>query len=460
MTSKRSLKKEVKAILTGASLKHKAIRSSVWIMIAFGVTQIIRLASNLIFTRLLYPEAFGQMAIIVAIIVGLKMFSDVGIHPAISSSPRGDDEDYLNTAWVLQIVRGVVLFLVCIIISYPVSVFYEEEILSNLLKISGISLLIMGFFPTARATAHRHLLIGRVTIIDFVSNFGGVIFILIGLQFYKSVYVLALGMGFSPIITLILSYICLPGNKNKIHFDRKSANELIQFGKWIFLSTICGFLLSQSDKLLFAKYFSMGTLGIYNIGFMIASAPILLMQRISEKVMVPIYRERAASGSSKNYAKLRKMRFIFSLFTITPSLFLVIFGPYIVHILYDDRYIDAGGILILIMLAQLPVMISITYDQAAVAAGDTRRYFYLRAGTAVIQVSGLFLGAELGGFVGALVALVFSQITSYPFYVWLARRHSVWDPIHDAVAWASCIVASLLATWLNWSDIERLTNLF
>ncbi len=44
-----------------------------------GGQQFLRLASNLILTRLMFPEAFGLMALIQTFMVGLQMFSDIGI---------------------------------------------------------------------------------------------------------------------------------------------------------------------------------------------------------------------------------------------------------------------------------------------------------------------------------------------------------------------------------------------
>ena len=62
-------------------------------------------------TRLLFPEAFGLMALIQTFMIGLAMFSDLGIGPAIIQSDRGEDPDFLNTAWVMQILRGICLWL-------------------------------------------------------------------------------------------------------------------------------------------------------------------------------------------------------------------------------------------------------------------------------------------------------------------------------------------------------------
>src|SRR5204863_421086 len=72
---------------------------------------ILRLGSNLILARLLVPEMFGLMALVNTFMMGLQMFSDVGIGPSIIQNRRGDDPAFLNTAWTIQVMRGMALSL-------------------------------------------------------------------------------------------------------------------------------------------------------------------------------------------------------------------------------------------------------------------------------------------------------------------------------------------------------------
>ena len=78
---------------------------------------IIRFGSNLVMTRLLMPEAFGVMSIATTVMVGLAMFSDLGLRQFIVQSSRGNDPSYLNTAWAIQILRGALLWVVSVAVS-------------------------------------------------------------------------------------------------------------------------------------------------------------------------------------------------------------------------------------------------------------------------------------------------------------------------------------------------------
>ncbi|MFM6205833.1 oligosaccharide flippase family protein, partial [Planktothrix sp.] len=89
------------------SLSKKAIQGTIWTLFGYGGSQVLRFGGNLILTRLLVPELFGLMALVNTFITGLNLFSDVGIRPSIIRSQRGDDPEFLNTAWTIQVFRGL-----------------------------------------------------------------------------------------------------------------------------------------------------------------------------------------------------------------------------------------------------------------------------------------------------------------------------------------------------------------
>ncbi|MDX2239769.1 MAG: oligosaccharide flippase family protein, partial [Leptolyngbyaceae cyanobacterium bins.302] len=71
------------------SLMQRVIRGSAWTIGGHAASQVIRLGSNLLLSRLLFPEAFGLMALVFTFITGLHMLSDFGVQPNIIQSKRG-----------------------------------------------------------------------------------------------------------------------------------------------------------------------------------------------------------------------------------------------------------------------------------------------------------------------------------------------------------------------------------
>lgn len=443
----------------GSSLDARFMRSSVFTLGGYGMGQVLRLASNLILTRILFPEAFGMMALVSVIMQGLAMFSDVGVSPSIMQSKRGDDQKFLDTAWTIQVIRGVLLWITACILAIPVASIYGEPLLAWILPCAGVTLFISGFNPTRLDSANRHLLIGRLTSVDLAVQAITVVIAVVLAWYLQSVWALVISGIVSSLMVLIAYNIFLPGQRNRFQWEREAAQELISFGKWIFLSTICGFLYSQGDKLLLGKFLTLEQFGIYNIGFFLASFPMLMGGMLTRKILIPLYRERPPAESTENFRKLQKMRFLLTAGIMALIGGVSVGGVALIDVMYDSRYLMAGAVVVLIAAMQMPQALVMTYDQAALAAGDSRRFFMLSVAKAVLTLVCLYAGLRIGGLFGALIGQGVAGLAAYPFVVWLARHAKAWDPTHDAVY--VCVAAAIigLAIWVNFEAIVELAML-
>ena len=433
------------------------MRSSMFTILGFGAQQAIRFGSNLILARLLFPEAFGTMALVTVLLVGLTMLSDLGIQPAIQSSKRGDDPDFLNTAWTLNMIRAGMLFAAACALAWPFSWFYEEPLLLQMIPVAALSLLLLAMEPTRAETASRHMLLGRVTLLEITAQIISVTAMLILAWATQSIWALVIGNLVAAGARAGLAWLMLPGIVNRLHLDRESAHELIHYGRWIFFSTVAGFLVLQSDKLILGRYLSMEQLGLYNIGFFLAGFPLMLGQLLVQRLMIPIYRASPPSESRENFLHLRRIRFMLSAMLIGGVAPLALGGVYIVDLLYDSRYAASGAVTMIVSLALLPQMLGLTYDQVTLASGDSRGFFTLNATRAALLVALLMVLVPNLGIPGAPIAMASTTLLSYPLQVRLARKYGAWDGLHDAVmAGASALL--LLAVLAVHGD--RLATVF
>jgi len=157
------------------SLKRAFLRGSAWSFSGYVLQQMLRLAGNLVLTRLLFPEAFGLMALVNIFLQGLAMFSDLGLGPSIIQNPRGTEPDFLNTAWTVQVIRGFVLCACALLLGWPLACFYKQSELAFLLPVAGVSAVISGLQSTAMYTENRKLVLGRITLIGVAAQLAGLL---------------------------------------------------------------------------------------------------------------------------------------------------------------------------------------------------------------------------------------------------------------------------------------------
>lgn len=437
-------------------LMTRALRASAITVLGFGASQAIRLGSNLILTRLLFPEAFGMMAIVTVFIMALAMFSDLGVGPSIMASPRGDDPAFLDTAWTIQILRGLLLWLIALVAAWPVAAFYGEPELLGYLPVAALALVIAGFTPTRLETANRHLRAGRVTLIEIATQLVGVAVAVALALATRSVWALVASNLAGAAANLILLNLLLPGPANRLRWEPAAARELIHFGKWIFLSTFMGFLIGQGDKVILGRLLPLGAFGLYNIGAFLATFPWMLGGVVMRRLLIPVYRESPPAASAENFARVRRMRAVATGALGLLALTLAFAGDRIVELLYDARYHAAGGVLVLVAAMQMPALLILGCDQAALASGDSRRFFWFTAMRAATVTGGLLLGWQMGGLPGAIIGQGLGNAAAYPALAWLLRRHGAWDWRLDAAFGLIWIIAAPAALWWNAPAVAAL----
>jgi O-antigen/teichoic acid export membrane protein len=439
-----------RALAGGDGLVPRALRGSAVTMLGFGASVLLRLAGNLILTRLLFPEAFGLMALVTVLMVGIAMLSDVGLGLSIQQSPRGDDPVFLGTCWSVQLLRTVILFILACALAAPAAAFYGAPDLALLLPAAALAILIEGFTPIRKEAAIRHLRLGRLTVLDTIAQASGLVVMVVLAFALRSVWALVLGSIAGAVVRLALIVLFLPGPRIAPAWDRSALGDILRFGVWVFFSSLCGFLIQQGDKAILGVYLTLDQLGIYNIGYFLASFPILLGHALAGRVLIPVYREAAAAAdAAATRRRMRRMRAGLTALLLAPLLAMAFAATPLIGVLYDPRYADAAGVLAA-MAAPLSIQIvGITYDQAALAAGNSRGFFVVVAARSAIQTAAFLIGLNMGGFPAALVAYGIGVAIQHLFVIRLAVHHGVWDPVHDAVALGIALPLVGLALWLN-----------
>jgi O-antigen/teichoic acid export membrane protein len=413
------------------SLKARAIRGSAWTLGGYGANQALRFASNLILTRLLFPEAFGLMSLVQIFLQGLEMFSDIGIKPSIIHDKRGDDPDFLNTAWTIQAGRGVGLWLLSCAIAYPASQFYREPMLTQLLPVVGLTALIAGFTSTKLPTANRNLRLGLVTSLELTAYVVGLTVMIFCAWRYESVWALVAGGLVDSLVRMTLSHVMLPGISNRFHWDREAFKSLYRFGRWIFISTALTFLAGQGDRLILGRLLDVRFLGIYTIALTLSRFPRQAISQIIDRVLFPSYAELMRDRPERMYANLRKSRLGLISISWGISILFILFGPALINTLYDARYADAGWIIQIVSLGALIGIVGGTYDGVLMAQGKTFLVSLLLIVQIVTQLGAMIVGYQLNGQTGVIWGLASVTWVTYPIKAVIFSRLSLWQPELD-----------------------------
>jgi O-antigen/teichoic acid export membrane protein len=442
-----------------ASLKRRVIGAGFWSLSGFALSYPLRLASSLVMTRLLVPEMFGVMAIAMMVMMGLAMFSDVGLRPSIIRSSRGNDLAFLNTAWVIQIIRGLLLWLLAICISLliltadrlglvPKASAYADPHLPHVIAIVSISAAISGFQSTKFIQASRHLLLGRVTMIQMVAQVIGLICMIGWALLDRSIWALIAGTICSSAVSTLLSHIWLPGVANRWQWDRSAVHEIIHFGKWMFLATILGFFAANADRALLGGFVDSTTLGIYSIAFTVFTSVKDILTKIISDVSFPALAELAREQSQEIKRSFYRLHIVTAPFAYFCAGGLIVSGDTLIGLLYDRRYEQAGWMLEVLAIGLMVVPFNLS-QLCLLTLGMPKIFAYiiaLRAGCMVILVP---LGFHFFAIQGAVWAIVLSQLSNLPATLYYQFKCDLLDPSKELLLLPTLFAGMLVGKGFN-----------
>jgi len=302
----RSISRAISDVISrfrGSSLKARGARGATILGLATGGERLLKLVRNMLLARILLPEAFGTMAMVMAASSIFETLGDVGVRQSIIQSKKGVDADYLNVAWWLQVLRGLGLYILGVMASPWVSRFYRMPELLPLLRVAFVAMIFYGLTSPRVYVLEKKLQFGRYVLLTQGSGLLSTLLV-IGLAFYlRSIWALVIGLVAEAVIRCILSFVLCP-LLPQLSIDRESLKELMNFAKGMFGLSLLAVLVSQIDVMVLGKMVAEEQVGMYYLAVQLASQPVQLFTRIFGGVLLPIFAEKQDDKKSIRRAML------------------------------------------------------------------------------------------------------------------------------------------------------------
>lgn len=418
------------------SFKQRVIHSSLLIFSGNALTQIIRFASNLIMTRLLAPDMFGLMALAGVFIFGLNLLSDIGLKQILIQSKRSDTR-FVNTVWTIQVIRGWLIWLFSIIVAgifymlssfnyLPDSSVYNNPAFPLIVAVIGFNSVASGYEPTKLTYGNRNLTLKLNVKIALISQVLGFLAMLLWAFFKPDVWALVMGSIVAASSMTILSIYMIDGESNYFCWDKEIFHEIFHFGKWIFISSIMGFLVMSSDKLMLGGLVDAKSLGYFAIAGLLVGVVVQLVGTMIHTVGFPALSETYRDNPTNLGKVFYKLRLPFDLLLLFSCGFLFVTADTIVHILYDDRYRSVGWILQIMSISLFEVRYRLA-GECFLAMGKPKLQSSLIFVNLVCLYAFGFSMYYLHGFEGVVWAVACSALSTIPLILFYLNRFSILD---------------------------------
>jgi O-antigen/teichoic acid export membrane protein len=271
----------------GGNLSQKAVRGVIWVFALRAFIRLFSVARAAILARLLAPNDFGMFGIAMLAISTLEKFSQTGFETALVQKTENMNQ-YLDTAWTVLILRGLLSAFLLFGIAPYVADFFNEPMAKSLLRVLGLSLVFKGFSNIGTIYFRKELDFHKQFVFQLLSTLVDLGVAIAAAFMLRSAWALVYGLLAGSFVGMVSSYLVHP-YRPRLAFDRQKAKDLFKFGRWILGSTVLIFLATQGDDIFLGKMLGVTALGLYQMAFTIASIPSTEITRVISQVSFPVY---------------------------------------------------------------------------------------------------------------------------------------------------------------------------
>ncbi len=391
----------LKATLTGTG----------WMGALRLVNRVVALLKLGILARILVPAQFGLFGIASLVVALLETLSETGINVFLIQG-EGDVEEYVDTAWVVSILRGMFIALTIVLVAPLVALFFNSKESMRLLFLIALVPLLRGFINPAIVTLQKELQFHKEFIVRLsIGVFEATIAIFLAYHL-RNVESLIIGMIGGALLEIAISFLIRP--RPRLCFEVTKTKQIIKRGKWITAAGFFNYLFHNGDAIVVGKLLDTSALGLYQMAYKISTIPITEVADVFGKVTFPIFTKIATDRT--------RLKRAFILTTISISLLVVPFGVIIFAFPKEVITIVLGKQWLLVapalqILAIFGVVRAISGSSSALFLAVKKQEYV--TGLTFISILGLALSiiplVNRYGILGAGIAALIGSVVALPF---------------------------------------------
>jgi len=322
--------------------KNTVIKGIGWLGAIRLSTRALTIVKTIVIARILSPDQFGLFGIATLMLALIEILTETGINIFLVQQKEKVDQ-YISTAWIISIVRGVCISAMLLLFSSIVAGFFNAPHALPILYISSLIPFLRGFINPSVITFQKELFFKKEfiyrTTVFLVETISSMILVLVFPSPASLIYAIAIGVvyeiGFSFMVAKPR-----PG----FSFDFKLFKKILSQGKWITLSTILNYVYQHGDDIAVGRLLGTASLGYYDMAYRISLIPITDIGDVIAKVTFPIYVK--ISHDKKRLKEAFFKSFILVVGIVVPiGIVLFVFPKEIVTLVLGEKWLPIVDVL-------------------------------------------------------------------------------------------------------------------
>ncbi len=300
------------------------------------------LLKMVILARILSPEQFGIYGIAVLVLGLLEILTETGINIFLIQE-KGKTDDYVSTAWVVSIFRGILISLTILLLAPVISSFFNSPKTLRLIYLISMVPLGRGFINPSIIKFQKELKFDKefyyrssIFLVDtLLAIYLGVL--------TRSELALIWGMLASVVFEVTTSFLIVKPRPS-LEFNLVKLKKVIGRGKWVTAAGTFEYLFQHIDDIAVGKILGTAPLGFYQQAYRVSTLPISEVGEIFNKVTFPTY-AKISEDKERLKKAFRKVSSVILFLIIPFGLLLVLFAKEVVFILLGEKWLGSVGAL-------------------------------------------------------------------------------------------------------------------
>lgn len=436
--------------------KNKVFSNLIWRFAERCGAQIVQFIVSIILARILAPEAYGTIALVIVFAQILQVFVDSGLGNALIQKKDADDLDfssvfYFNILWCL-LLYGVIFFLAPYIAG-----FYDDISLVPIIRVLCLTVVISGVKNVQQAYVSRTLQFKKF----FFATFGGtIVSAVVGVALALAgfgVWALVAQKIVNLFIDTVVLWITVKW-RPKLMFSWKRLKGLLSFGWKLLVSSLIDTIYTDIRQLIIGKLYTESDLAYYNQG---TQFPKLIVNNINtsiDSVLLPVM---SKEQDDKSRVKLMTSRSIkVSTYIMAPLMIGMAFiSEPLVSLVLTDKWLPCVPFLRIFCITYMFYPIHTANLNAIKAMGRSDLFLKLEIAKKVVGIalllSTMWFGVTAMAYSSLVTSFVSQVINSWPNrkllgYGYIEQIKDILPSILLATFMGGCVFC---VTFLGLNDI-------
>jgi teichuronic acid exporter len=369
-------------------MKKEITNAFKWDLIGKIGNQSVGFVISIILARLLVPEDFGLLAVIVSFSSLVSGFVNLGFSSAIIQSSKVN-KNQLNSVFVLNLTIGLSLTVLFFLCSNFIAEFYDNDKIISISKVFSLTFVINSFGLVSMALLQKAIKFKEIMLVNLFSGLiSGIVGLLLAFMDY-GVWAIVIQSLLNEFLRAILS-VKFSDYSPQFYFSIKSIKPLWSYGAPLFISGLFNSIFSKIDYLIIGKFFPAALLGLL---YRAKSFRTLIIRYTTEslgKVLFPVFSKKQddIAWISNTVSLSLKLSFYLILFF---SILLFTIGEEMFIILFSEKWLGAVPFFKILILSSVTFPMITILGNVLIGLGKSKRYLFLDS----FEKIGLLIGIIL-----------------------------------------------------------------